>query len=342
MQNSVKLVLGIGLVLILCAVVWLFARTATKLVAATSSKQVQGGLYDTFDVSRDASKIVFSAATDTGKSLYLLDLTTNRVTQLTSSSGYANYPAFSPSGKSIVYEAAKDLDHPRYLFIRSIDGKQLRQLTSAKQTADSYPYFSSNGEQIVFARASTFYAGARGENTWDNFDVYTIGVNGSQLRRVTHGNYSGVIRPKFSPDMKTILFEETAQNAVGNVQMHISQADVAGAQPITSVVKYGTFADFSPYFFPDGKRIAFSSNSGGAVHLYTMLLNGGNPVLLLPSENGGSNAVVTGDGKTVFFGGNVYTGGGLWRVDADGNNPHQIDDGSLFADPLHWKPKDPH
>ncbi len=342
MHGSAKLWFSLILIPAVCVVAGLFARSAVKQFSATSSKQVQGGLYDTFDVSQDGNRIVFSAASDSGKALYLLDLKTQRVTQLTNTSEYANYAAFSPSGKSIVYAAGKDLDHPRYLFVRSIDGKQVRQLTSATQTADSYPYFSSSGEQIVFARASTFYAGARGKNTWDHFDVYTINVNGTHLRRITHGNYSGVIRPKFSPDIRTILFEETGTDDQGNVAMHISQVDTAGRQPIKSVVKFGSYADFAPYFFPDGRRIAFASNSGGTVHLYTLSLSGGQPVALVPGENGGSDPVVTGDGDTVFFQGNVYTGGGLWRVNANGSNPYQIDDGSLFTDPLHWKPKSLH
>ena len=191
MHRPVKLGLYLAFVVGACVIIGLFLGTTSKPLSVASSKQVQGGLYDTYDVSRDGRKIVFSAAADSGKALYLLDLTTWRVTQLTNPSEYANYPAFSPSGKSIVYEAAKDLDHPRYLFIRSLDGKQVRQLTSGTQTADSYPYFSGDGKQIVFARSDTFYAEARGEDTWDHCDVYIISVDGTGLRRMTHGRYSG-------------------------------------------------------------------------------------------------------------------------------------------------------
>ena len=133
---------------------------------AGSQKQVQGILYTSCDISPDNRQIVFSGTGNGGKDLYLLDLTTNHVTQMTNTPGYENYPTFSPDGKSIAYQYARNLASPRYLFLRSLDGKLVRQLTRSTLTSDSSPSFSWDGEKIVFCRSHTFHGDARGENTW--------------------------------------------------------------------------------------------------------------------------------------------------------------------------------
>ena len=57
--------------------------TQSNVQSQTSQHQTQGLLYCAFDVSPDGKTIVFSGAGNGGKDLYLLDLTTSKVTRLT-------------------------------------------------------------------------------------------------------------------------------------------------------------------------------------------------------------------------------------------------------------------
>ena len=143
---------------------------------------------------------MFSGNGNGGKDLYLLDLTTNKVTRLTNTPDYENYPAFSPDGQTIVYQSAKALDQPRHLFLRSLDGKSVRQLTNTPATSDDNPRFSPDGEKIVFTRSQRFHSEARGENAWSGADVFVVNRNGSGLFQVTHIDNNGMMRPKFYPD----------------------------------------------------------------------------------------------------------------------------------------------
>ncbi len=233
-----------------------------SLPGGAGGPQMQGLSWVSFDVSPDEKTIVFSGAGKGGLSLYLLDLATSRITCLVDTSSYENYPAFSPDGKSIVYQSAEDLSAPRYLFLRSLDGKHVRQLTNTPATSDDHPSFSPDGKRIVFARSQYFHDGTRGENTWSDIDVFLINSDGSSLRQLTHFHSQAVIAPKFCTDNQHILCDSAPisglNSATGLPQMAIERLDTAGHYPGQEVVHFGTYGDASPYPTPDGKGLVFS------------------------------------------------------------------------------------
>ena len=87
----------------------------------------QGELDCEYDISPDAHLVVLSGTGNGIKDLYLLDLRTNKVTQLTNTPAYEACPAFSPDGKSVIYQCAKDLNSSRYLYIRSQSERQISE-----------------------------------------------------------------------------------------------------------------------------------------------------------------------------------------------------------------------
>ena len=282
-----------------------------------------------------------------GRDLYLLDLAFSKVTQLTNTSGYENFPAFSPNGKSIAYQYAHDLSSPRYLFLRSLDGKHVQQLTQGTPTSDSSPAFSWSGEKIVFCRSHTFHGDARGENTWDQQDVYIINRNGTGLLRLTHGNYQAMLSPRFYPGDDKVLFEPLRVNSdpfslTNGVQGTLARVDTSGGgQPVVlqgaSAVgmMYGM-----PCFTPDGKQIVYGLNRNGTVEIYRAATDGSGA---MPLKTGWTGTGLFGpkashDGKHIFY--LNRDGMSLWRMDADGDDSRQIASGSLFSDPMHWKPGD--
>ncbi len=203
--------------------------------------QGRGLLFATFDLSPDGKTILFAGAGNGGSDLYLLNLKTNKVTQLTDTPDYEAYPAFSPDGKTIVYQCTKaeGADQSRHLFLRSLDGKQVRQLTKTPASDDQSPRFSPDGDKIVFSRVSQYQAVSPQQSTGSGFDVFVVNRNGTGLTQVTHLNCDGVMRPRFYPDSRHILFEETTTTgAAASVGMHLARADVTGEQPVQKVVKF--------------------------------------------------------------------------------------------------------
>ncbi len=307
-----------------------------------SGPQMQGLSYVTFDVSPDERTVVFSGTGSGGLGLYLLDLATNKVTRFVDTPAYENYPAFSPDGKSVVYQSAADLSAPRYLFIRSLDGRHVRQLTNTPNVADDHPSFSPDGDHIVFARSQYFHNGKRGENTWSDIDVFLINRNGSGLRQLTHFQSQGVIRPRFCPDSRHVLYEHMIISGTPftgiTSRTLIEELDTANPALVRKIVEFGSYGDFGPFPTPDGRSLVFFSNFGGTVDLYHAPLQGGTPQPILAGNRrtGYIDPVVTRDGRHIYCQG-MY-GPTLVMMNANGTGVRQIGDSSLFGDPLHWKP----
>ncbi len=305
---------------------------------------MEGLSYTNFDVSPDEKTIVFSGAGDGGLGLYLLDLTTNRVTRLIDTPAYENYPAFSPDGKSVVYQSAKDLSAPRHLFLRSLDGQHVRQLTDTPGTSDNYPCFSPDGKQIVFARSQLFHDGARGENTWSDIDISLIHRDGSALRQLTHFHSEGEVCPKFCPDNRHVLYEHpmvlgTPLTGISG-KAPIEKLDTAGHDPVQKVVHFGEDIDVFPYPSPDGQSLVFcrSFGGGGDEYLYRAPLWGDASPSLVSGNPGVCyvHLVISRNGRHIYCKG-MY-GPILVVMNANGSGLRQIADSSLFSDPMHWKP----
>jgi dipeptidyl aminopeptidase/acylaminoacyl peptidase len=130
---------------------------------ALAAKGVEHGNV-AFDIAPDGEHVVFVAA---DANLYLLHMQSLQVQQLTKAKGKQFTPAFSPDGKSIAYAAAEADTKGKALFVRSLDGKQVRQLTDGANVSDFGPSYSPDGSKIVFGRAHRHRPYSMGGWTWE-------------------------------------------------------------------------------------------------------------------------------------------------------------------------------
>ena len=96
--------------------------------------------------SPDGAEVVYRVWGDTAEGLRIVDLADGAVRTLTT--GYDNFPAWSPRGDLIVFSrlAGGDFD----IFSIRPDGSGLRQLTTTPG-GDSHPAWSPDGEHILFS-----------------------------------------------------------------------------------------------------------------------------------------------------------------------------------------------
>ena len=146
------------------------------------------------------------------------------------------------------------------IYTSKLDGTDLQRLTDSPGY-DAEATLSPDGSTIVFT------------STRDgDLDIYAMKVDGSDVRRLTNTvGYDG--GPFFSPDGKLIVYrasrpataeqeadykELLAKGLVrpGELEIWVMDADGSNQHQVTSLGG----ANFAPYFFPDGKRIIFSSN----------------------------------------------------------------------------------
>ncbi len=158
--------------------------------------------------------------------------------------------------------------YPTYAIYRaSADGSNLRPLLPAKvepgvETGyNAESTLSPDGERILFT------------STRDgDLELYSMRIDGTDVRRITStpGYDGGAF---YSRDGKRIVWRahhpETAQDLADyrgllsrhlvrptTMELWVADADGAHARQVT----HNGAANFAPYFFPDGKRIIFSSN----------------------------------------------------------------------------------
>lgn len=181
--------------------------------------------------------------------------------QLTASPGYDAEAVVSPKGDKILFTSMRngDLD----LYIMDINGKNVKQLTHTLGY-DGGAFFSADGSRIVF-RASRPTGKdtieykellAKGLVAPTNMEIYTMNVDGSDLKQVTSlgkANWA----PYFHPSGKKIIFSSNHHSERGyDFQLYMINTDGSGLEQITFESQFNAF----PMFSPDGKKLIFSSN----------------------------------------------------------------------------------
>jgi Tol biopolymer transport system component len=297
----------------------------------------------TFVISPRGDAIVFNAVGVGGLDLYLLDMKTSRVTRIAATPDYEVDPSFSSDGKWIVYAAGKPGDRADHLFLRSLDGQTLKQLT-AEDANDGSPSFSPDGSLIVFTRDKTYNWGGLASN-WDAGGVLcVIRTDGTGLREIMTGD-SIAIDPHFSPDGKSILFWE--EDGLRLVASDGSQSPRRIDGP------NGRQAVYSP----DGRSIAFSMGRYAPDHrIFLAAADGtGSRKLAHPGEGrlaspgeGCFRPAFTPDGSRILFFLEDWPDGptgvpkeSLWEAGVEGGKPREIAGYALFDDPLNWRPAPP-
>ena len=203
--------------------------------------------------------------------------------------------------KGYVWELYKSFD----IFSANADGSDIKQLTFS-DSYDAEATVSPKGDKIVFT------------STRDGDpEIYVMNIDGSNQTRLTfQKGYDG--GPFFSQDGKKIVFrasrpkteeeladyEDLAKNGLfrpTTLEIYTMNADGSDIKQITNFGK----ASFAPFFFPDGKKIIFSSNvnseTGRNFDLYMIYTDGTGFEQITFNESFDGFPMFTKDGKYLVF-----------------------------------------
>jgi Tol biopolymer transport system component len=172
-------------------------------------------------ISPDGRHVVFTSTRSGDPEIYVMDIDGSNVRRLTHAKGYDGGPWWSPDGKWITYRAyhprtppevsdydslmAQNLIRPTVLeiYIMRADGSHTKQVTHLN-AASFCPFFLPGGKHILFASNA-------GDPKGRNFDLYTIGVNGKNLERITYNETFDAF-PMLSADGTTIVWGSNRHN----------------------------------------------------------------------------------------------------------------------------------
>jgi len=212
------------------------------------------------DWSPDGKKIAFAALGVGGlnKDIYVLDLQTGKVRNLTCDLGEDTSPSWSPDGRWIAFESDRD---PRFwdpggarsrdIYIMDSEGGNLRNITQTKGLSEAEPSWSPDGTQIAFTVQGDL------AHTHSNIDIYLMDTNGGSRRKVTdfkdrYPVYTACY-PSWSSDGQHILF------ALG----HVPVGDEEGGQDLCMIGRDGR--GFRMIYHKSGFLIRHPDMFGGVV-----------------------------------------------------------------------------
>jgi Tol biopolymer transport system component len=315
-----------------CFVVFLTVASWVIGFITGKSNQSDVGL----DLSPDGRHLLFASSGKAYENLYALDRVTHQVMQLTKTREFSSYPRYSKDGSLIAYGANTKVGQAAHIYVCRSDGSQIRQITDGEYY-DLMPSFSHDGKSLVFTRAHRHRPYSFGGYTWDQYDLYTLNLDGSHLRRITNRNYNQASSPSFSLDGKVVLFGAYLGQENGFQVCTVTLEEGAVPKAITQGSSHS-----SPTYSPDGLEIIYVSDSmiPYEYEVHKMNADGSNARQLTENHSYNLRPRYSPDSRHILFMSDPRREQrfDLWEMDADGAHPHLVADSRLFDDPLHWKP----
>jgi TolB protein len=133
--------------------------------------------------------------------LRIIELATNRITNLTQGPGNDNFPAWSPKGDRIAFVSDRDGDYEIYS-IRP-DGTDLRRLTRTPGL-DAHLAWSPDGQWIAFASGRMGFLDElllHPDNVQGNAEIFVMRADGSNIRKLTENQWEDST-PTWKPQVK--------------------------------------------------------------------------------------------------------------------------------------------
>jgi len=182
-------------------------------------------------------KLIFAAGNFGDYDLFLYDLSSKKLTQLTSGEAWNDYPRFSPDAHKIAFGSTRS--GKQEIWIMNADGSEAKSLTSGLKWAD-FPTWSPDGKEIAFVSDEYFQV-----------DLFALNIETGKRRRLTT-NDGFDCYPDWSPDGKQIAFSSQRGS-----HQDIYTLDLETLEEKRITTHPGP--DTSPAFSPDGKKVAFVS-----------------------------------------------------------------------------------
>jgi Tol biopolymer transport system component len=290
------------------------AATATSIIlpSPTSAPVILGG----------ASAILFSSKRGGDyQDLYLQEFGSGQITRLTHGDSSTFAGPFSPNGKKIVFTGFGLTDS--YVGVMNADGSDPVNLTNLPDVSDGFPAWSPDGSQIAFTSRRD-----------GNNELYLMDPYGYNLKRLTNNSVDD-FAPTWSPDGKQIAFLSDRDNTAGVYSIYIMNAAASWVKRLTQ----DGGNDYGPAWSPDGRQIVFRSVVKGQFDIFTVSVDGGDPLNLTNTPNSDEwSPAWSPDGSLIAFQTNRDGNWEIYTMNADGTDPVNLTNNPADDELPYWKP----
>ena len=283
--------------------------------------------------SPDARQIAFVRVSDDGSAVYTVPSLGGQERKLIDVSGptwiWQSYRvpslSWSPDSEWVALAEAPPGARPRIVRV-SLATLEKAALTTPPPSGngDFYPSWSSDGQQVAFARSGGGYG---------DFDVWVQPVGG-EARQVTHGGWDACRGLSWTPDGSALLFAASAAD-----DSRILRVDLAGGEP-RPIPGVGQDAD-SPSV--RGGRMVYEQWTTLPVDLWRVPVHGASlpdrsPQRVIASSGNDVNAAVSPDGRRIAFQSFRGGHGNIWVTGSDGSHPVQLTTFESHTGTPRWSP----
>jgi Tol biopolymer transport system component len=204
--------------------------------------------------------------------------------------------------------------------------------TSAAAATNKTAAPSSSAPQAAAEPASKI---AFISNRTGTYNVYVVNADGSGLRQLTRFKSGELARPALSPDGKSVVFDR-AKTARGDSDLWIVGSDGRGLRDLTP----GPHDDTSPNWSPDGTKVIFASDRGGAYDIFVMNANGTGMLQLSDRGRGDAEPAFSRDSKRVAFVecDHSFAHCQLWAMNANGKGARRLTRTPVADERPSWSP----
>jgi len=234
--------------------------------------------------SKDGSKILFQSNETGYWQIFIMNSDGSNKQQITEDKSNNNFLDWSPDNKKICF--VSDRTGNEEIFVMDMFGDNVKQLTS-NPARDIHPYWSPDGKRI-------FFNSTRDDS--GDFELYVMDENGSNKKRITYTDDNETCA-RLSPVSNELVF--LRNNAKGLDEIFLKNLSDSSEKQLT----FTPSTDGWPAWFPDGKKIIFSTKEKGIykLHLFELESNRIYKISNPPHPYWDGRANVSSDGKKIVF-----------------------------------------
>ena len=219
------------------------------------------GVETTPTLSPDGKSLVYVSDATGNDDLYLQRVGGRVAVPLTADSpDDDSQPAFSPDGERIAFRSSRDGGG---IFLMNATGESVKRLTDYGFN----PSWSPDGREIVVAPSTFTYPTDRG-----GLSAGLVAVDVATARTRVISTKDDAMQPNWSPHGTRIAYwglrGNSGQRDLWTIAANGSEADRGG-----TTVTDDAALDWSPTWAPDGRYLYFSSNRGGTMNLWRVLID---------------------------------------------------------------------
>jgi dipeptidyl aminopeptidase/acylaminoacyl peptidase len=197
--------------------------------------------------------------------IFVVDVATNQVRQLTKGNYYEHSIDWSPRGDELVFISNREPDPDRFfnndIFAVNVSDGTIRRLTDTKN-AEYRPVWSLDGQTIAYL--GTKRPRTSSETTMEDTHVWLIDASGGNRRELGGGIDNRQGPPQWTPDGRAVCL--TVQER-GSVRLY--WLPVTGGQPRVIVPAPGERGAVGSWSIAKGDRLAYSlTTPSGPGELY--------------------------------------------------------------------------